>query len=48
MNDRDGLIEAAIAFIGQIKDKTPGRDVENWLNDIHGPGSSVTKTWRTA
>jgi hypothetical protein len=43
MNDRDGLIEAAIAFIGQIKDKTPGRDVENWLNDIHGPSSSVYK-----
>ncbi len=41
MNDRDGLIEAAIAFVGEIKNKTPGRDVENWLNDIHGPGSPV-------
>lgn len=41
MTDRDLLIDAAIAFIDQIKDKTPGADMERWLNDRHGPGSAV-------
>jgi hypothetical protein len=41
MTDRDLLIDAAIAFIDQIKDKTPGADMERWLNDTHGPGSAI-------
>lgn len=41
MTDRNLLIDAAIAFIDQIKDKTPGADMERWLNDRHGPGSAV-------
>lgn len=41
MTERDELIEATIAFIDQIKDKTPGAEMERWLNDKHGPGSTV-------
>lgn len=41
MTERDELIEATIAFIDQIKDKTPGAEMERWLNDKHGPGSAV-------
>ncbi|MDE1993860.1 MAG: DUF4863 family protein [Rhizobiaceae bacterium] len=39
MTERDELIEAAIALIEQIKDKTPGSEMETWLNATHGPGS---------
>jgi hypothetical protein len=41
MTERDELIEAAIAFIETIKDKTPGETMERWLNDAHGPGNPV-------
>ncbi|CDN51559.1 DUF4863 family protein [Neorhizobium galegae] len=41
MTERDELIDAAVAFIETIKDKTPGEEVELWLNEMHGPGSSV-------
>ncbi|WP_426230389.1 DUF4863 family protein [Pararhizobium sp. DWP3-4] len=41
MTERDELIEAAVAFIGTIKHRTPGEDMERWLNDTHRPGSPV-------
>ena len=41
MTERNELIEAAMAFIEQIKDRTPGAEMERWLNDEHGPGSTV-------
>jgi hypothetical protein len=41
MTVQDELIEPAVAFIEKIRDKTPGEEMERWLNDTHGPGSPV-------
>ena len=41
MTEQDALIEATVSFIEKIKDKTPGEDMERWLNDTHGPGSKT-------
>lgn len=38
---RDELIKRSIEFLDQIKDLTPGTDVERWLNATYGPGSEV-------
>ncbi len=41
MSDRDTLIETAITLIEEIKDRTPGAEMERWLNETHGPGSPL-------
>ncbi|MBB3590617.1 hypothetical protein FHX08_000961 [Rhizobium sp. BK529] len=41
MTERDALIDTAIRFIEEIKDKTPGAAMERWLNETHGPGSPL-------
>src|SRR5690349_14073278 len=41
MTEQDALIEATVSFIEKIKDKTPGEDMERWLNATHGPGSKT-------
>lgn len=38
---RDALIRLSAAFLGEVKDLTPGTTVERWLNATHGPGSEV-------
>ncbi|MBV4476977.1 4-hydroxylaminobenzoate lyase [Pseudomonas botevensis] len=39
LNERETLIEKTVAFLATIKDRTPGPDMENWLNTHHGPGT---------
>lgn len=41
MDARQALIEKTVSFLDTIKDKTPGADMEEWLNANHGPGSSL-------
>lgn len=37
--DRDALIATSLPFLDEIKDKTAGTELEDWLNAVHGPGS---------
>jgi len=39
MTRKNELIDTAIAFISEIKDKTPGEEMEHWLNASHGQPS---------
>jgi Domain of unknown function (DUF4863) len=41
MNAKEQLIEKSIAFLAQVKDKTPNADIERWLNEKYGPGSEL-------
>jgi hypothetical protein len=41
---RDALVARSVAFLQTIKDRTPGTEVERWLNQHHGPGSEVYDT----
>ena len=41
MIEREQLIDTAVRLIDQIKDKTPGVEMEHWLNETHGPGSPL-------
>ncbi len=41
MNAREELIDKTIAFLGEIKDRTPGAEMEQWLNANYGPGSAL-------
>jgi hypothetical protein len=41
VNTRDDLIGCSIRFLDEVKDMTPGTEVEQWLNRNHGPGSTV-------
>jgi hypothetical protein len=41
MNKRDELIRRCIPFLDEIKDMTPGVEVERWLNSTYGPGSPL-------
>ncbi|MET1114053.1 MAG: DUF4863 family protein [Comamonas sp.] len=37
--DRDALLATSLPFLDEIKDKTAGTALEDWLNAVHGPGS---------
>jgi len=41
MDAREELIEKTVAFLSEIKDKTPNAEMEQWLNANHGPGSTL-------
>jgi hypothetical protein len=41
MGNREELISRSILLLNQIKDMTPGTEVEQWLNRTCGPGSAV-------
>jgi hypothetical protein len=41
MKDRDELIQRSIAFLDEVKNLTPGADVEAWLNRTYGRGSDL-------
>jgi hypothetical protein len=44
MHKRDELISRCIPFLEEIKDMTPGSEVETWLNQTYGPGSAFYET----
>ncbi len=39
--NRDELIQRSIKLLDEIKDMTPGSEVERWLNKTYGPGSDL-------
>ena len=41
MDMREDLISCSIPFLGEIKDKTPGIELEGWLNTKYGLGSAL-------
>lgn len=41
---RQALIERCIPFLDEVKDMTPGTEVERWLNQTHGPDSELYRT----
>jgi hypothetical protein len=41
MKNRDELITRSIVLLKQLKDRTPGTAVEQWLNRTYGPGSDL-------
>ena len=41
MGNREKLIARSMPFLAEIKDLTPGNDVEKWLNATHGPGTEL-------
>jgi hypothetical protein len=38
---RDELVAQCLPFLAEVKDMTPGTDVEQWLNRKYGPGSNL-------
>jgi len=43
-SDREALIERCIPFLEEVKDLTPGTEVESWLNREYGPDSELYRT----
>jgi Domain of unknown function (DUF4863) len=43
MGHREELIERSIPFLRQVKDMTPGADMEKWLNSTYGEHSDLYK-----
>ena len=43
MNGRDELIERSIPFLDEMKDKTPGKELQLWLNATYGPATALYK-----
>jgi uncharacterized protein DUF4863 len=41
MGNREKLIARSIPFLEEIKDLTPGTEVEKWLNKTYGPGTDL-------
>lgn len=44
VQDREALIERCLPFLEEVKDMTPGTEVERWLNQAYGPGSELYET----
>jgi len=44
IQDREALIERSIPFLEEVKDMTPGTEVEQWLNRKYGPDSELFQT----
>jgi Domain of unknown function (DUF4863) len=43
MGDREELIQRSIPFLQQVKDMTPGAEMEKWLNEKYGEDSELYK-----
>ena len=43
MGSRDELIQCSIPFLREVKDMTPGAEMERWLNQKYGEGSQLYK-----
>jgi hypothetical protein len=43
MRHREELIERSIPFLSEVKDMTPGADMERWLNQKYGEDSPLYK-----
>lgn len=41
MGAREQLIERSIPFLAEVKDMTPGAEMERWLNTTYGPNSEL-------
>ena len=41
MGQHEALIARCIPFFQEVKDRTPGPELEQWLNRTHGPGSKL-------
>lgn len=41
MGSREELIERSIAFLREVKDMTPGAEMEHWLNEKYGEESPL-------
>ena len=41
MDSRQALIDRSIPFLQEVKDMTPGAEMERWLNTKYGPGSPL-------
>jgi hypothetical protein len=41
MEAREALINRSIPFLEEIKDRTPGTELETWLNEQYGPESRL-------
>ena len=41
MNHRDELIQKSIPFLQEVKDMTPGAEMEKWLNQKYGENSEL-------
>ncbi|WP_407158306.1 DUF4863 family protein [Bradyrhizobium sp. STM 3557] len=41
MSSRDDLIQCSIPFLAEVKDMTPGAEMERWLNTTYGPESKL-------
>jgi hypothetical protein len=41
MNNREKLIQTSIPFLEAVKNRTPGKDMEHWLNSNYGENSSI-------
>ena len=40
---KDELIARCLPFLEEIMDKTPGTEIEQWLNRVYGPNSELYK-----
>lgn len=41
MESRDELIQRSISFLREVKDMTPGAEMERWLNQTYGEDSQL-------
>src|ERR1700747_484368 len=41
MGSREQLIQRSIPFLQEVKDMTPGAEMERWLNEKYGEGSAL-------
>jgi hypothetical protein len=41
MGSREDLIQCSIPFLAEVKDMTPGAEMERWLNETYGPQSKL-------
>src|ERR1700744_2678477 len=41
MGSREKLIQRSIPFLKEVKDMTPGAEMERWLNEKYGEGSDL-------
>ena len=41
IHSAEGLIERSVPFVREIRNRTAGGPLEEWLNRVHGPGTPV-------
>ncbi len=44
MGNREELIQRSIPFLREVKDMTPGADMERWLNETMAKTASSIRT----